>query len=181
MQRKSFSLSSKKAAVLSVITAALLIAAACVLNRFLSGKEYYYLMAVLIIAVPSVYIIQTWNLINKTFTPKSGATVYPILATAPIIGNMTGGGAAHFIPKHFRTETLIWSWGVCILLAIAVTFVLNRAVERLNENSPKKPNKTELIENFKDGFRHYKKSAFARDLSMVFMSFWEMTAASFSA
>ena len=85
---------------------------------------------------------------------------------------MAGGGAAHFIPKHFRTEMLIWSWGVCILLAIAVTFVLNRAVERLNENSPKKPNKTELIENFKDGFRHYKKSAFARDLSVVFMSFW---------
>ena len=135
-------------------------------------KTLLILPAVLIIAVPSVYIIQTWNLINKTFSPKSGVNVYPFLATAPLVGNMAGGGAAHFIPKHFRTEMLIWSWGVCILLAIAVTFVLNRAVERLNENSPKKPNKTELIENFKDGFRHYKKSAFARDLSVVFMSFW---------
>ena len=61
MQRKSFSLSSKKAAVLSVITAALLIAAACVLNRFLSGKEYYYLMAVLIIAVSCLPLLVSFE------------------------------------------------------------------------------------------------------------------------
>ena len=135
-------------------------------------KGLLIFLAVLIIAVPSVYIIQTWNLINKTFTPKSGATVYPILATAPIIGNMTGGGAAHFIPKHFPTEALIWSWGGCIALAVIATFVLNKSVRRLNDKATERVNKKELLENFKEGFRHYKKSAFARDLSMVFMSFW---------
>ncbi|HBO59425.1 MAG TPA: hypothetical protein DD624_05915, partial [Alphaproteobacteria bacterium] len=135
-------------------------------------KTLLILLAMLIIAVPSVYIIQTWNLINNTFSPKSGANVYPFLATAPLVGNMTGGGAAHFIPKHFPTEALIWSWGGCIALAIAATFVLNRIVERLNDTSAVRVDKKELIENFKDGFRHYKKSAFARDLSVVFMSFW---------
>lgn len=135
-------------------------------------KVLLIFLAVLIIAVPSVYIIQTWNLINKTFSPKSGANVYPVLATAPLVGNMAGGGAAHFIPKHFPTEALIWSWGGCIALAIAATFVLNRVVERLNDAPAKRVDKKELIENFKGGFRHYKKSAFARDLSVVFMSFW---------
>lgn len=135
-------------------------------------KTLLILLAMLIIAVPSVYIIQTWNLINNTFSPKSGANVYPFLATAPLVGNMTGGGAAHFIPKHFPTEALIWSWGGCIALAIAATFVLNRIVERLNDTPAVRVDKKELIENFKDGFRHYKKSAFARDLSVVFMSFW---------
>ncbi len=135
-------------------------------------KGLLIFLAVLIIAVPSVYIIQTWNLINKTFTPKSGANIYPILATAPLVGNMTGGIAAHFIPKHYPTEALIWSWGACIALAIAATFALNRFVELLNNRAAARVSKKELIENFKDGFRHYKKSAFARDLSVVFMSFW---------
>lgn len=67
-------------------------------------KGLLIFLAVLIIAVPSVYIIQTWNLINKTFTPKSGATVYPILATAPIIGNMTAAAPRISFPNISRRK-----------------------------------------------------------------------------
>lgn len=132
-------------------------------------------LAVLIISVPSVFIIQTWNLINKTFSPKSAADIYPLLTTAPLIGSIAGGFAANRLPKFRPTESLVATWGVCILAAIAVTAVLTRLLKKrgvTGEKSAEKTTPAALARNFKDGFVHYKSSAFALHLSVVFISFW---------
>lgn len=101
-------------------------------NAF-SPEQFKYLLiflAVLIISVPSVFIIQTWNLINKTFTPKSAADIYPLLTTAPLIGSISGGFTAHRLPKYFQTESLVVTWGICILAAIVITAVLTRLLRK---------------------------------------------------
>ncbi len=136
-------------------------------------KSLLIFLAVLIIAVPSVFIIQTWNLINKTFSPKSAANVYPILITAPLIGSIMGGATANRLPKYFATDQLLVTWIVCIFLAIVTTFLLNRQIKAGTVPAPKeKIDRSALVGNFKEGLRHYKTSAFALDLSVVFMSFW---------
>lgn len=75
-------------------------------------------LAVLIISVPSIYIIQTWNLINRTFSPKSAADIYPLLTTAPLIGGIVGGFAANRLPKVMPAQSLVATWGVCIAAAM---------------------------------------------------------------
>ena len=132
-------------------------------------------LAVLIISVPSVFIIQTWNLINKTFSPKSAADIYPLLTTAPLIGSILGGFAANRLPKYFATQSLVITWGSCILIAIGVTAVLIRLLKKYkisNTEQTEKINPRRLLNNFKEGFFHYKKSSFALNLSVIFMSFW---------
>lgn len=132
-------------------------------------------LAVLIISVPSVFIIQTWNLINKTFSPKSAADIYPLLTTAPLIGSIAGGFAANRMPKFLPTESLIAVWGACILIAIAVTAVLARLLKRngvIGGQTAERTTPAVLARNFKDGFFHYKTSPFALHLSVVFISFW---------
>ena len=52
MQKES--VINKKAAAVSVLFSALLIAAACILNEYLKGKQFYYLTAVLIIGASLV-------------------------------------------------------------------------------------------------------------------------------
>lgn len=132
-------------------------------------------LAVLIISVPSVYIIQTWDLINKTFSPKSAANIYPVLSTAPLAGSILGGLAAHQLPKHFPTEILVFSWGGCIGAAVITTFVLNRLIRRKNTVQKEKITPRDMIGNFKGGFKHFRISSFALNLSVVFMSFWLVT------
>ncbi|MBR1778202.1 MAG: hypothetical protein IJ752_06435 [Alphaproteobacteria bacterium] len=138
-------------------------------------KSVLIFLAVFIISVPSVFIIQTWNLINKTFTPKSAADIYPLLSTAPLIGSISGGFAANRLPKYFVTQSLVITWGVCILIAIITTAVLTRLLKKHRIAMPprtEKINPEVLLNNFKEGFYHYKKSAFALNLSIIFMSFW---------
>lgn len=143
-----------------------------------SEEHFKYLLiflAVLIISVPSVFIIQTWNLINNTFTPNSAADIYPLLTTAPLIGSISGGFMAHRLPKYFQTESLIISWGVCILIAIIVTAFLSHLLKKYKFSRPQKHrtiNPKTLADNFKEGFYHYKSSSFALNLSIIFMSFW---------
>lgn len=132
-------------------------------------------LAVLIISVPSVFIIQTWNIINRTYTPKSAADIYPLLSTAPLIGSISGGFAAHRLPKLFPTQSLIITWGVCILIAVGVTVVLTRLLKKHDFPATVKTEKINpkaLAENFREGFHHYKRSSFALNLSVIFMSFW---------
>lgn len=138
-------------------------------------KGLLIFLAVLIIALPSVFIIQTWNLINKTFSPKSAANVYPILSTAPLIGSIMGGLAANRLPKYFPTEILVSTWAVCIGMAIIATFVLNKLIGKIKEPRREKINRQDLTDNFKEGFRHFRISSFALNLSIVFMSFWLVT------
>lgn len=143
-----------------------------------SPMQFKYLLiflAVLIISVPSVFIIQTWNLINKTFTPKSAADIYPLLTTAPLIGSISGGFTAHRLPKYFQTESLVVTWGICILAAIIITAVLTRLLRKYEISRTQKKEKISpkaLAANFKEGFHHYKSSSFALNLSVIFMSFW---------
>lgn len=132
-------------------------------------------LAVLIISVPSVYIIQTWDMINKTFSPKSAANIYPVLSTAPLAGSILGGLAAHELPKYFPTEILIFSWGGCIVAAVVTTFVLNRLIRQKNAVRKEKISPRDMIDNFKGGFKHFRISSFALNLSIVFMSFWLVT------
>lgn len=132
-------------------------------------------LAVLIISVPSIYIIQTWNLINRTFSPKSAADIYPLLTTAPLIGGIVGGFAANRLPKVMPAQSLVATWGVCIAAAMVLTAVLSRRLKRRaprSEACDEKITPADLIKNFKEGFVHYKKSAFALNLSVIFMSFW---------
>ena len=143
-----------------------------------SPMQFKYLLiflAVLIISVPSVFIIQTWNLINKTFTPKSAADIYPLLTTAPLIGSISGGFTAHRLPKYFQTESLVITWGICILAAMIITAVLTRLLRKSEISRTQKKEKISpkaLAANFKEGFHHYKSSSFALNLSVIFMSFW---------
>lgn len=138
-------------------------------------KTLLIFLAVLIISVPSVFIIQTWNIINRTFTPKSAADIYPLLSTAPLIGSISGGFAAHRLPKYLPTQSLIVTWGICILIAVGVTAVLTRLLKKHHISAfvkIEKINPKALAENFKEGFYHYKRSSFALNLSVIFMSFW---------
>ncbi len=138
-------------------------------------KTLLIFLAVLIISVPSVFIIQTWNLINKTFTPKSAADIYPLLSTASLIGSISGGFAANRLPKYLPTQSLIVTWGICILIAVGVTAALTRLLKKHHISDPVKTEKVDpraLANNFKEGFYHYKNSAFALNLSIIFMSFW---------
>ncbi len=147
-------------------------------QTFFSPLQYKYLLiflAVLIISVPSVFIIQTWNLINNTFSPKSAADIYPLLTTAPLIGSIAGGFAAHRLPKYFQTESLVVTWGVCILIAVVITAVLTRLLKKYNisrHRTREKIGPKKLAANFKEGFHYYKSSSFALNLSLIFMSFW---------
>lgn len=138
-------------------------------------KSLLILLAVLIIAIPSVFIIQTWNLINKTFSPKEAAKFYPVLSTAPLIGSILGGAAAAHIPKTLPTELLIILWALCIGFAIVMTFILNRLIKGKITFEKEKIDRKALILNFKEGIKHYKLSSFALNLSVVFMSFWLLT------
>ncbi len=171
-------LSNEKLVQLSFLTfIAILIATLALLHAEQSFSAPVFtasliFLAVLIISVPSVYIIQTWNLINKTFSPKSGARIYPFLATAPLIGSMAGGAVAGVLPRFFTTESLIVSWISAISFAVIVTFFLKRTLKPVATNDTPRLSSRELVQNFKDGFMHYRKSSFALHLSVVFMSFW---------
>lgn len=132
-------------------------------------------LAVLIISVPSIYIIQTWNLINRTFSPKSAAEIYPLLTTAPLIGGIAGGFAANRLPEILSARSLVATWGACVAAAMVLTVVLGRLLKR-RAPQPETARTTitpaDLIANFKEGFAYYKRSAFALNLSVIFMSFW---------
>lgn len=138
-------------------------------------KALLIFLAVLIISLPSVFIIQTWNIINRTYTPKSAADIYPLLSTAPLIGSISGGFVANRLPKHLPTQSLIVAWGLCILIAGGVTVILTRLLKKHHFSAivkTEKINPKALAENFKEGFYHYKRSSFALNLSVIFMSFW---------
>ncbi|MCQ2914562.1 MAG: MFS transporter [Alphaproteobacteria bacterium] len=147
----------------------------------LSITTFKYLVigiTVLIIAVPSVFIIQTWNLINKVFTPKSGTNVYPFLSTAPLIGSTIGGMMANRLASFLSTQSLIYVWMSAIFLAMIITFVCEKKfseniedIQQTNQNTENSTLKS-FVKNFKKGFYHFKKSPFAKDLGIVFMSFW---------
>lgn len=130
-------------------------------------------LAVLIIAVPSVYIIQSWNMINKTFSPKSAANVYPLLTTASLIGSIIGGATANRLPYHLPAEMLIRTWVLSIFTAFLITFVLKHLkVKEAVKNENKNESKKNLLKNFAEGLKYFKNSDFARHLGVVFMSFW---------
>lgn len=59
--QKEYSAINKKAAVASILIAVVLIAAACVFSEVLSGKQFYYPMAVLIMAAASVPFIASFE------------------------------------------------------------------------------------------------------------------------
>lgn len=146
-----------------------------------SAETYKILLiflAVLIIAVPSVYIIQTWNLINKTFSPKSAASVYPVLATASLIGSIAGGATANRLPYHLPAEMLIRVWAVSIFTGFLLTFPLKRLIPERNPETPdcgehpSEREKENLLQNFANGWRYFRSSSFAKHLGGIFMSFW---------
>ncbi len=140
-------------------------------------KHLLIFLAVLIISIPSVFIIQTWNLINKTFTPKSAADIYPLLTTAPLIGNISGGLVANRLPKFFETHSLIVIWGLCILTSIIITAVLTKLLRKHGNAHLQKKERISsqaLSANFKEGFIHYKSSPFTQNLSIIFMLFWSV-------
>lgn len=134
--------------------------------KFSFYKNSLIFSAILISAIPSIYLIQIWNLINKTFSTNQGISIYPILSSAPLIGSMIGGIIAQNIPKHFEVTILITIWIFCLLLCILANFIVNK-----NTFEPEY-NKTKFLDNFVEGFNFYKKSAFAKDLSIIFMLFW---------
>lgn len=140
-----------------------------------SEETYRFLLiflAVLIIAVPSVYIIQSWNLINKTFSPKSAANVYPVLATASLIGSIAGGATANRLPYLLPAQMLIRTWALSILAGFIITFALKRLMTQKERNeTPAQPEKN-LTKNFAQGLQYFKNSSLARHLGVVFMSFW---------
>ena len=129
-------------------------------------------LAVLIIAVPSVYIIQTWNMINKAFSPKSAANVYPVLATASLIGSIAGGATANRLPYLLPAEMLIRTWALSIFAGFAVTFALKRLTTPNEKGETPVRNENDLVKNFAIGLKYFKASSFARHMGVVFMSFW---------
>lgn len=147
-------------------------------SQAFSAENYKLLLiflAVLIIAVPSVYIIQSWNMINKTFSPKSAANVYPLLTTASLIGSIIGGATANRLPYHLPAEMLIRTWALSIFTAFLITFALKRLKVKeseKNENENGNKSKKNLLKNFAEGLKYFKNSDFARHLGVVFMSFW---------
>ncbi|MCQ2965127.1 MAG: hypothetical protein MJ250_00105 [Alphaproteobacteria bacterium] len=129
-------------------------------------KSSLIFSAVLISAIPSVYLIQLWNLINKTFTTNQGISVYPILSSAPLVGSMIGGIIAQNLPRYFEVDILIIIWISCLTLC-AIANCINKKNFSQTEQI-----KIDVLNNFVEGILFYKKSAFAKDLSIVFMLFW---------
>lgn len=129
-------------------------------------KNVLIFSAVLISAIPSIYLIQLWNLINKNFSTNQGVSAYPILSSAPLIGSMFGGIVAQKIPHHFNVDTLIMIWISCLTFCIFINIITKKNISEIEYK------RINYLDNFIEGISFYRKSFFAKDLSIIFMLFW---------
>lgn len=127
------------------------------------------ILSIIIISIPSIFTIQLWALINENVEPSKASKIYPILCSANIIASITGGIIANIIPKYFSNVYLIAIW----IITVAISYILISLIKNNydDDTNNKKQLKT-LINNFKDGAKHYFTSSFLKYLSIVFISFW---------
>ena len=142
-------------------------------NESIFSENYLYLilllLSILIISIPSIFQIQLWALINENVAPSNASKVYPILGSANIIASISGGVIANQIPKYFSNLYLIWLW----IFGTAISYILLSFIKSdyIEDKLSSKNFKT-LINNFKDGAKHYMQSSFIKYLSITFISFW---------
>ena len=62
--------------------------------------------------------IQIWTIINDTFTPSQGIRVYPLIATATLLGGLLGGRLLNYLMPVCAMPVLIGCWGLANLMVL---------------------------------------------------------------
>ncbi|MBD5398095.1 hypothetical protein HDR60_01135 [bacterium] len=126
------------------------------------------ILSIIIVSIPSIFSIQLWALINENVEPSKASKIYPVLCSANIIASISGGMIANIIPKYFSNIYLIAIW----IITIVISYILISLIKNNYDDEVGKKQLKTLINNFKDGAKHYFASSFLKYLSIVFISFW---------
>lgn len=121
--------------------------------------------------------IQIWTIINDTFRPGEGTRLYPIIATAPLIGSITGGALTPFIVDNLGMKSLIIIWGLSMLSVLPLMDILRKyygkeILARASYLKILKKSSRNMFLNFKEGFLFSLRSPFVHALSVICILFW---------
>lgn len=115
--------------------------------------------------------MQIWTIINDHFRPNQGFRLYPIIATAPMIGGILGGVALQFLSDHWQTETLILFWGIGVLSVLPIISLFQKLygsnIQAHNKEAP-----PAFWETLCAAGRFSLRSALIQAISLICILFW---------
>ncbi len=116
--------------------------------------------------------MQIWTIINDTFRPSQGVRLYPIIATAPLLGDILGGLALGFLIKRLPAENLLLFWGFAVLALVPMVGLFHRLY--LRKEVPPKIKKTlpAFWQNLKDGYRFSFRFPLVYAIASICILFW---------
>lgn len=118
--------------------------------------------------------MQLWTIINDTFRPSQGMRLYPIIATAPLLGDIVGGLALGFFIKRLPAENLLFFWGFSVLALVPMVALFHRLyLSKEIYHAPK--NKKTLLgfwQNLKEGYRFSFRFPFVYAIASICILFW---------
>jgi len=125
----------------------------------------------------SITGIQIWTLVNDAFTPDEGTRVYPLIALSPSLGSIFAGLLIPILIKFAGTKSLIIIWGISVLAVLPLLSILEKyygkeiasRVTYLNLSPVQKSN---FIENFKEGCKFSLHSPMVHMLAAICILFW---------
>jgi len=125
--------------------------------------------------------IQIWTLINDTFTPCEGTRVYPVIATAPLIGSIAGGAILPLLldtlGDSIGMKSLLVIWGLSVLAVLPLLELLrkyygNDIISKATYLKNLKKSPDIVFSNLKEGITFCLRSPFIYVLSAICILFW---------
>ncbi len=80
--------------------------------------------------------IQVWTMIGDTFRHSQGIRIYPIIATAHLLGGIIGGFFLQILSQYIPSEGMILFWGLTILSGYFFIGKLERTTLSLRYSPP---------------------------------------------
>jgi ATP/ADP translocase len=118
--------------------------------------------------------IQIWTLINDTFTPAQGTRIYPIIATAPLIGSIAGGTVLPVLVDTLGMKSLIIIWGITVIAVLPLLEILQKyyGEEIISKTAYLDKISRNFLLNLKEGFSFSLTSPLVRVLGLICILFW---------
>ncbi|MEQ8189905.1 MAG: hypothetical protein ABRQ39_18190 [Candidatus Eremiobacterota bacterium] len=118
--------------------------------------------------------IQIWTLINDTFTPAQGTRIYPIIATAPLIGSIAGGTVTPVLVDRLGMKSLIIIWGTTVLFVLPLLELLQKyyGEEIISKTTYMDKISRNFLLNLKEGFAFSLTSPLVRVMGLICILFW---------
>lgn len=118
--------------------------------------------------------IQIWTLINDTFTPAQGTRIYPIIATAPLIGSIAGGTVIPVLVDRLGMKSLIIIWGITVIVVLPLLEILQKYYgdEIISKTAYMDKTSRNFLLNLKEGFLFSLTSPLVKVLGLICILFW---------